>query len=82
MTLFLGAAFACWALLTLMGGERARRLHQLQAQRPAHVPPPPPSSPVPVISVPAEPVGIAAPAPRDKSKHAKAQAAVAKQNVR
>ena len=53
-----GATLACWAVLTLMGGERARRLHQLQAQRPA-APVAPPAPPTPVISVPAVPVVVA-----------------------
>jgi hypothetical protein len=51
-----------------MGGERASRLHQIQAQRPT-----PPVTPV--ISVPATPVGVARPPPPVKPKSAKPQAA-------
>ena len=32
--LITGAAFGGWAALALLGGERARRLQQAQAQRP------------------------------------------------
>ena len=76
--LTLGAAMGCWAVLTLMGGERARRLHQLQAQRPASAPP------TPHLSVSVSPVGVAkAPAAPLKAKAAKPQAAsVAGKNVR
>jgi len=76
--LTLGAAMGCWAVLTLMGGERARRLHQLQAQRPA------PAPPTPHLSVSVSPVGVAkAPAAPLKAKAAKPQAAPgAGKNVR
>jgi len=76
--LTLGAAMGCWAVLTLMGGERARRLHQLQAQRPA------PAPPTPHLCVSVSPVGVAkAPAAPLKAKAAKPQAAPgAGKNVR
>jgi len=78
--LTLGAAMGCWAVLTLMGGERARRLHQLQAQRPA----PAPAPRTPHLSVSVSPVGVAkAPAAPLKAKAAKPQAAPgAGKNVR
>jgi hypothetical protein len=66
--LAVGALLGCWAALTLMGGERATRLNQIQAQRPA--------APVtPVISVQAAPVAVAKPPAPVKPKPAKPQAA-------
>jgi hypothetical protein len=76
--LTLGAAMGCWAALTLMGGERARRIHQLQAQRPG------PAPQTPHLSVSGSPVGVAqAAAAPPKAKAAKPQAApVGGKNVR
>ena len=73
--LALGAAFACWAALTLMGGERARRLHQLKSQRLT-----PPATTL--LSVDVAPAGIAQGRPSAKPKSGKPKAAVPTKNVR
>jgi hypothetical protein len=64
-----GAVVASWALLTLLGGERARRLGQIEAQRQKA-----PAQPK-LLSVPADAAGVAKAAPVRKPKPAKPQAA-------
>jgi hypothetical protein len=72
-----GAAFGCWALLTLMGGERTRRLGELRVQRPTSASPSPT-----LLSVEPRAAGIAQPLPSHKPKPAKAQGPVAGNNAR
>jgi hypothetical protein len=72
--LAVGAIFASWAALTLMGGERARRLNQLQAQKAAT---PPPTK---VLSVSISPAAIAHPVNSRKQKNTKPPAS--RQNTR
>ena len=80
----LGATFASWALLTLMGGERTRRMHDVRAQQAKG------ATLAKVISVSAPVVGVAQPAPKangpgpasGKSTPAKPQAAGAGKNTR
>ena len=52
--LAMGAAFGGWSALAVMGAERARRLSQLEAQRPV----------VPTVISSTAPSGSAAPRPR------------------
>ena len=76
--LSLGAALACWVVLSLMGTERVRRLSQI----PTHRPNPAPPAPTPAILASEQPVGIAGPPQTAKPRAAKPQPPVARQNVR
>jgi hypothetical protein len=64
-----GAVVASWAVLTLLGGERARRLGQIEAKRQNA-----PAQPK-LLSVPSDAAGVAKPSSIRKPKPAKPQAA-------